>query len=95
MGLLELTGADVTDPPSWRKLPHPFFTGGGHGCVVETPDGAQLVYHRKLSGDPGWADREIRSTPVVWDATGYPHVRQGDTGIASWGGGLAATPGPA
>jgi GH43 family beta-xylosidase len=75
-GLLECIGGDVTDPASWQKMPRPFFTGGGHGCVVDTPTGSHLVYHRKLTGDPGWADREIRSVQVDWDATGYPVVRQ-------------------
>ncbi|MFN2504081.1 MAG: family 43 glycosylhydrolase [Acidimicrobiales bacterium] len=74
MGLLEWTGGDVADPSSWQKLPRPFFTGGGHGCVVDTPAGARLVYHRKLGGDPGWADREIRWAPLDWDADGYPVV---------------------
>ena len=77
MGLLAWTGGDVADPASWQKLPAPFFTGGGHGCVVDTPAGARLVYHRKLGGDPGWADREIRSVPLAWDAHGYPVVRPG------------------
>ncbi|HWI04996.1 MAG TPA: glycoside hydrolase family 43 protein [Acidimicrobiales bacterium] len=95
MGLLEWTGGDVTDPRSWQKQPEPWFTGGGHGCLVDTAAGTSFVYHRKISGDPGWADREIRSTPVVWDATGSPVVRQGDAAVAAWGGGLAAVPGPA
>ncbi|HEV2760947.1 MAG TPA: glycoside hydrolase family 43 protein [Acidimicrobiales bacterium] len=77
MGLLEWTGGDVMDPKSWQKLPRPFFTGGGHGCVVDTPAGTHLVYHRKLSGDPGWADREIRWAPLDWDDDGYPVVRLG------------------
>ena len=76
-GLLECTGADVLDPASWQKLPHPFLTGGGHGCVVDTPAGAHLVYHRKVSGDPGWSDREILWAPLVWDAGGFPMVRPG------------------
>ena len=85
MGLLEWTGGeDITDPESWVKLPRPFFTGGGHGCVIDTPAGSRLVYHRKLSGDPGWADREIRSVPLDWDAAGYPVVRPtGPTGSTS------------
>lgn len=74
MGLLEWAGGDVTDPASWKKVPRPFFTGGGHGCVVDTADGTFLVYHRKLSGDPGWADREIRWAPLTWGADGYPVV---------------------
>ncbi len=79
MGLLEWTGGEVLDPASWAKLPTPFFTGGGHGCVVDTPAGSYLVYHRKISGDPGWADREILSVPFAWNADGYPTLRAGDT----------------
>jgi GH43 family beta-xylosidase len=74
MGVLELTGGDVGDPASWRKWPEPFFLDGGHGCVVETAAGTALVYHRKLSPDPGWADREIRWEPLVWDGEGLPVV---------------------
>ena len=82
MGLLEWMGGEVTDPSSWRKLPRPWFTGGGHGSVVDTPSGPYLVYHRKLGPDPGWADREIRWTPLTWDA-GYPLVRpSGQLGTA-------------
>lgn len=74
-GMLEWTGGDVGDPASWRKRPSPFFAGGGHACVLETGAGAHLVYHRKVSGDAGWADREIRSAPLDWDSTGSPVVR--------------------
>jgi len=92
MGLLEWTGGDIGDPASWRKLPRPWFTGGGHGCVVDTATGAHLVYHRKLSGDPGWADREIRSAPLDWDAAGYPVVRRGQqTGGTTIAGGMPGT----
>lgn len=100
MGLLEWTGGDVTDPASWQKLPRPFFTGGGHGCVVETPAGSRLVYHRKLGGDPGWADREIRWAPLTWDAEGYPVVQSGGppagtpgTSVGGAGVGLGGGPG--
>jgi GH43 family beta-xylosidase len=75
VGLLEWTGGDVTDPASWHKMPRPWFTGGGHGCVVETPAGSYFVYHRKLGSDYGWADREIRSLPFGWNAEGYPVTR--------------------
>ena len=52
--------------------------------MVETPTGSHLVYHRKLSGDPGWADREIRWAPLAWDADGYPVVRlSGASSVAS------------
>ncbi len=72
MGLLEWVGGDVASPGSWRKLPHPLFTGGGHGCFIETGRGRHLVYHRKMSPEHGWADREIRSERFAWDSDGYP-----------------------
>ncbi|MGH9224524.1 MAG: glycoside hydrolase family 43 protein [Acidimicrobiales bacterium] len=75
-GLLEWTGGDVLDPTSWRKWPRPFFTGGGHASVVDTPAGPYFIYHRKLSGDPGWADREIRWAPLGWDDEGRPVVHR-------------------
>jgi GH43 family beta-xylosidase len=82
-GLLEWTGGDVLDPSSWRKLPRPFFTGGGHASVFDTKSGPYFIYHRKLSSDPGWADREIRWAPLGWDADGRPVVRQGATTAGS------------
>ena len=39
------------------------------------PAGLHLVYHRKLGSDYGWADREIRWAPFVWDVDGYPVVQ--------------------
>lgn len=71
-GLLECVGSDVTDPAAWRKSPEPWVADGGHGCVVDTDAGAQFVYHRKLTSEPGWGDREIVSAPLLWDASGYP-----------------------
>src|SRR5207244_11570310 len=60
MGVLEWMGGDVMDPAAWSKRPWPIFTGGGHGCFVDTVHGTHVVYHRKICADPGWADREIR-----------------------------------
>jgi GH43 family beta-xylosidase len=74
VGLLEWTGGDVLDPGSWQKLPRPIFTGGGHGCFIEAGGERYFVYHRKLSADPGWADREIVAEPFTWDAAGYPVI---------------------
>ncbi len=74
-GLLAWTGGNVADPRSWQKLSRPWFTDGGHGCVVDSGTGSAFVYHRKLSPEPGWADREIRWAPLVWDVTGYPVVQ--------------------
>lgn len=91
MGLLAWTGGDVTDAASWEKQEEPWFTGGGHGCVVDTPTGSRFVYHRKVTDEPGWADREIRSTPLTWDAGGFPVVGPGHT-VESQAPGLAAVP---
>ena len=74
LGVLEQVGSDVTDPASWRKHPHPLLVGGGHGCFVDTPAGTQVVYHRKTTAEPGWADRVICHEPLTWDADGCPVV---------------------
>jgi GH43 family beta-xylosidase len=74
MGLLEWVGGDMTDQASWKKRPQPIFVGGGHGCFIETGSGRYMVYHRKMSTDPGWADREIRWAPFAWDSDGYPVI---------------------
>ncbi|HVW34684.1 MAG TPA: glycoside hydrolase family 43 protein [Acidimicrobiia bacterium] len=72
VGLLEWTGGPLLDSASWTKRPEPLLTGGGHGCFIEADGRHWFVYHRKLSADPGWADREIRVEPFTWDADGYP-----------------------
>ena len=88
-GLLEWGGGDVTDPAAWRKSPEHWFADGGHGCVVDTPAGQQFVYHRKLTSEPGWADREIVSTPLLWDTSGYPVIETARTaGSAAPAGGV-------
>ena len=74
MGLLELTGNDVLDQTAWTKHDEPILTGGGHGCFVESSAANHLVYHRKMSPDWGWADREIRSQPFTWSAGGSPVI---------------------
>ena len=78
MGLLEWVGGDVASAGAWRKRPWPIFTGGGHGCFLKLADGHHVVYHRKLSTDAGWADREIRSEPFRWDGAGFPVIGRTD-----------------
>ena len=86
MGILEFVGGDVTDPASWQKAPRPIFTGGGHGCFVEVEGTLQAVYHRKLTGEPGWSDRVLRADPVTWDSAGYPVIgRRGSDEAAAAG----------
>ncbi|MHB8468003.1 MAG: glycoside hydrolase family 43 protein [Acidimicrobiales bacterium] len=72
LGLLEWVGGDITSPSSWVKLPRPVFVRGGHGCVVQCAGEDHLVYHRKMTPELGWDDREIRVEPVSWDTDGYP-----------------------
>lgn len=79
MGLLEWVGGDVCDPAAWKKLPRPIFNGGGHGCFVNAGGEQHVVYHRKLTAEPGWADREIRIERLTWDAAGYPVFGSVDT----------------
>lgn len=74
VGLLEWMGGDLLDASAWKKLDRPIFTGGGHGCFLDVGGQGWFVYHRKLSSDPGWADREIRAEPFTWGAHGYPLV---------------------
>lgn len=74
VGLLEYTGANILDPLSWTKLPVPFLTGGGHGAFFIYNNETYYCYHRKLSHESGWQDREIRYTTVEWDPNGYPHL---------------------
>jgi len=76
-GVLELVGDDPLDPVAWRKHPDPLMTGGGHGCVVDTPAGARYVHHRKTGHEPGWSDRVIVAVPFGWDANGTPAVGGG------------------
>lgn len=83
IGLLEWTGGELTSAASWHKLPRPLLVGGGHGSVVETPAGACLVYHRKVTTELGWKDREICWAPLGWDAQGYPVLHPSDGGHGS------------
>ena len=80
LGVLEWLGGDVLDPGSWRKLDRPILLGGGHASFVETPEGGYVIYHRKLSADPGWADRELRWERYGWDEEGYPFIGRAGRG---------------
>ncbi len=48
--------------------PPPHLSSGPRRCVVDTPSGTHLVYHRKLHGEPGWADRTLPDGPFLCDA---------------------------
>jgi GH43 family beta-xylosidase len=70
VGLLEYTGGPILDPNNWVKGPQPILKGGGHGCFIDS----RYIYHRKLSTNQGWADREITSAPYYWE-NGYPKIQ--------------------
>lgn len=71
VGLLEYTGGPILDPDSWVKARLPILKGGGHGSFI----GDKYIYHRKLSHEHGWADREIVCATVTWDANGCPQIK--------------------
>ncbi len=62
VGLLEYIGGPILSSDSWAKHPQPILKGGGHGCQV----GDFYVFHKKLSGIPGWQDRVIVSKHLIW-----------------------------
>ena len=80
MGALVWTSGPVLDGASWTRVERPLLLGGGHGSVVTVGGHDWLVYHRKTTSEPGWADREVRWTRVEWDAAGLPVF--GTTGAA-------------
>jgi GH43 family beta-xylosidase len=79
LGLLELTGADPSDPASWKKHPEPVFKSGngvigvGHSTFVPSPDGSEIwhVYHAKVDDRSGWR-RAVSVQPVSFKADGFP-----------------------
>ena len=62
--------------------------------MVDTADGTHLVYHRKVTDESGAGPTaEIRTTPVTWDAAGFPVAGPGlATGRRRQPPGLAAFP---
>lgn len=54
-GFLELFGTDPLNPEHWAKDVKPLGTNAGHAQFFEY----RMVYHKKLSTLPGWADRAI------------------------------------
>ena len=69
-GALVYNGGPILSAASWDKLPQPLIAGGGHGMIVTLDERDWLVYHRKATTHPGWADRIILWTPL--DAISLP-----------------------
>lgn len=88
LGLLSADeNADLLDPKSWTKSPHPVLTsnpatsqyGPGHNCFTTTPDGKTdiLVYHARgyseIAGDPLYdPNRHTRAQVIRWRSDGTP-----------------------
>jgi GH43 family beta-xylosidase len=71
--------ADPMDPGNWEKA-GPVFRGTeevhgvGHASFTSSPDGDEnwIVYHTKVSREPGW-DRVVHMQPFEWNDDGTPH----------------------
>jgi GH43 family beta-xylosidase len=79
LGQLELRGGDPMSAASWVKTGPVFQAsngvyGVGHNSFTVSPDGTQswIVYHAKLTQNPGWDDRVIRMQPFTWTPDGAP-----------------------
>jgi GH43 family beta-xylosidase len=88
MGLLTASeDADLLDPASWTKSPHPVFQsseenrqyGPGHNCFTSSADGTVdvMVYHarpyRQTMGDPLYdPNRQARMQRIEWAQDGCP-----------------------
>jgi len=81
LGLLTLTGSEVTSASSWKKTPHPVFEwspehgifGPGRGTFAQAKDGKDwLLYAAKSTNDTTAANRSTRSQPFSWNAMGEP-----------------------
>ncbi len=91
----------LSEPPETlsRGLRGRLGAHGDHGTwsvrpLVPVRTETSPTQHRKISGDPGWGDREIRSAPLDWDADGYPVVRLGGpSGGTSPARGTGSSPG--
>ena len=78
-----VSGADLLDPHSWTKSPHPVFQQSpehhvyatGHNSFFKSPDGRDwLLYH--ANSEPGqgcgW-HRSPRAQPFTWNSDGTPN----------------------
>jgi GH43 family beta-xylosidase len=82
--------ANLLDPRSWTKVPHPVFEsagdvfGVGHCSFTTSPDGRQdyIVYHSKTSRREGW-DRVVRVQRFAWTEDGMPDFGRPVSGVAT------------
>jgi len=80
LGLLRVPAdADLLNPVSWTKRPHPVFERGngvvapGHCSFTTSPDGSEdwLLYHAAKFPGSGW-NRSVRAHRFVWGDDGTP-----------------------
>ena len=85
LGLLTASaGANLLDPRSWKKSPHPVFFespaahayGPGHNAFFKSPDGTQdwIIYHANPEPHEGCGTfRSPRAQPFTWNPDGTPN----------------------
>ena len=72
LGMLALTGDDVTDPACWAKCPMPVFEkrdtayGPGHCSFLNLAGQDYIVYHANVESGTGWNGRTVRIQPFTW-----------------------------
>jgi hypothetical protein len=67
---VDAMSADLRMHPARRAVRSLFWPK----ALVETDGNRYVVYHQKLTDDPGWADRVIRWARYRWDAEGHPLI---------------------
>lgn len=70
-GVMELIGTNPLNPCHWLECPWPLMKNAGHGQMTDDI----FIYHRKMSGIHGWADREIVTIPRGTLLEGKPFRR--------------------
>ncbi|UYQ95025.1 glycoside hydrolase family 43 protein [Chitinophaga horti] len=83
LGVMSLSGKNLTDAKSWKKSPQPYFKQNkengvyapGHNSFFKSPDGKQdwILYH--ANDEPGQGcgrHRSPRMQQFTWDKNGFP-----------------------
>ncbi|MBA4146581.1 MAG: glycoside hydrolase family 43 protein [Verrucomicrobia bacterium] len=80
LGMLELTGSNLLDATSWKKVGPVFeknelFWGVGHCSFVKSPCQMEdwILFHAKTDKSDGWLDRRVHAQRFEWDLNGRPN----------------------
>jgi GH43 family beta-xylosidase len=73
-GILELTGTDVLNRASWKKIGQVFHKNVGHCSFVKSPCQTEdwILFHAKSKRQKGWLDREVHARRFTWRSDGLP-----------------------